>query len=123
MGTRHWAEDAEDYCEELESEVAQLTKQLAKANERVKELGAHNELLMDVSWQMKEGKPDAFYKIKDARNTQPSDALNKFAIEQQYIGGKKLLDSIAGQYSPSEISSKVCLVLAQNLEQLRKEQE
>jgi predicted RNase H-like nuclease (RuvC/YqgF family) len=31
MGTRHWPEDADDYVEELE-------QQLAKANERVKEL-------------------------------------------------------------------------------------
>jgi len=67
-------------------------EELAKANERVRELEAHNALLMQASWEMKEGKPDAFYKIKDARSTEPSDALNRFAIEKKIEAIKLALD-------------------------------
>lgn len=49
------------------------------------------------------------------------EKLNKFARDNQYIGGKELLESIAGKYPASEISSRVCLVLAHNLENLRGE--
>lgn len=100
-------------------------EQLAKANERVKELEAHNELLMKVSWEMKEGKPDAFYKIKDARNTQASDALKKLVFAQQIEGAflfAEYLDGIPFVKTCSrEISSFSDLV--GNFEQLRKEQD
>jgi hypothetical protein len=45
MGTRHWPEDADDYIEELE-------QQLAKANERVTELeGDGTRMLHEVANQ------------------------------------------------------------------------
>lgn len=113
----------------LQAERNQLKRDLAKANERVRELEAHNALLMQASWEMKEGKPDAFYKIKDARNTEPSDALNKFAIEQQV----EVLYSAIGDLEEIKTSLEEGIVrnslvsaigyLKSKAEQLRKEQE
>jgi hypothetical protein len=102
------------------TELEKLKQQLAKASERVKDLEAHNKLLMEVSWEMKEGKPDAFYKIKDARNTQASDALKKIAIEQKITGIQSLasyIQRVCGrEYSIQSIAESM-------IKQLRKEQE
>ena len=59
-----------DTCDldDAENQIKALELALAEAKQKVTELAAHNALLMQVSWEMKEGKPDAFYKIKDARN-------------------------------------------------------
>lgn len=44
---------------------------------------------------------------------------NDTANQHRYEGAAELLDSVAGKYSPKEISTKVCLVLANNLENIR----
>jgi|TARA_Y100001970_G_scaffold224984_2_gene277591 hypothetical protein len=70
-----------DTCDldDAENQIKALELALAEAKQKVTELAAHNALLMQVSWEMKEGKPDAFYKIKDARNSTADDALAEFS--------------------------------------------
>jgi uncharacterized coiled-coil DUF342 family protein len=58
MGERHWTDDAYEYCDELEGEIFSLREQLAKANERVRELeknqlpaeNGKNRYALDVSY-------------------------------------------------------------------------
>jgi DNA repair exonuclease SbcCD ATPase subunit len=66
MGTRHWPEDADDYVEELE-------QQLAKANERIKELD--NKINQSYDAFIKGVELGVFYNGENA--------LKKFAIEKK----------------------------------------
>lgn len=74
-----------DTCDlnDAEHRIHALELALADEKRKVAELAAHNELLMRASWEMKEGKPDAFYKIKDARNTSAEDALAEFSRKEK----------------------------------------
>lgn len=54
---------------------------------QVQQLRAHNEMLMQASWEMKEGVPDAFYKIKNIRNTTPAQCLAEVKAQAFEDGG------------------------------------
>lgn len=47
-----------------------------KLIEKIEALSAQNELLMQASWELKEGNLEAFYKIKHLRNCEPIHCLD-----------------------------------------------
>lgn len=65
--------------DDAKNQIITLELALAEAKQKVTELAAQNALLMQVSCEMKEGKPDAFYKIKGARSTGADVALAEFS--------------------------------------------
>ena len=110
MGTRHWPEDADEYVEELE-------QQLAKANERIAELERENKIAKAHL---------CLDKIEGAiTDIKAKDALNKFAIEQKIEG----IDYLLKSKEPSIKMGSKCLWQLESSdvesakEQLRKEQE
>ena len=54
---------------------ADVESKLLELQKENQELKAHNELLMDASWRLKEGEQDAFYDIKSVRSSTPKQSL------------------------------------------------
>lgn len=114
MGTRHWPDDADEYVEELE-------QQLAKANERVA-------LLERVEKIFNESPELTFENAKSMF----SDELNKFAIENQIKGvdGIKANCNLYKAFPTDKMIARECITVEEVdsyhwylKKQLRKEQE
>jgi hypothetical protein len=78
------------------SDLAVELTQLQATNERLTaerdEMAAHHESLMLASWELKEGKPDAYYKVKSCRSTLAKDILAIRDLEQQAKGVDRVLE-------------------------------
>lgn len=100
------------------SNMKSLAKELQESDDELaetqKQLSDKNSLLEEIEGVFSDSDAYPLFETFNAKNLATWLAQNN--QQQQYLGAKKLLDSIAGKYPPSEISSKVCLVLANNLQ-------
>ena len=96
-----------DEIERLKEENVQLAEQLAKANERVKELIAY---MYDAQKWFDKHDPNGYLQSSHSKAIK---ALNKFAIEKKIEGAKALLHAF-----PLNSSDQ----MKEWVEQLRKEQ-
>ena len=100
------------------SNMKSLAKELQESDddleETQKQLSEKNSLIEEIKEVFSDSVACSLFEPFNAENLAARLAHNN--QKQQYLGAKKLLDSIAGKYPPSEISSKVCLVLANNLQ-------
>ena len=85
------------------------------------ELKVHNELLMDMSYEMKEGKPGAFYRIKDARNTTPEQSPAEHDKQVAIDAVRRVSNFISYEYDGCMTYSDVSDALVKYIEQLNKE--
>lgn len=85
--------------DELQSQLFNEQQKTKELTIQVERLQTHNEMLMQASWEMKEGLPDAYYKIKNIRNTTPAQCLAdrdaEVAEKYYYMGWEHSLSTKA----------------------------
>lgn len=107
------------------SNMKSLAKELQESDddleETQKQLSEKNSLLEEIEGVFSDSDACSLFEPFNAENLATWLAHNN--QQQQHLGAGKLLDSIAGKYPPSEISSRVLLVLANNVIEMNPEPE
>lgn len=114
-------EELNEYIEGLECQAEDLRKQLAKANERARELDRKEGLFDQYALESEVMRKALLNKDRSADDVSPSDlkqALNKFAIEQQIEGIESSIAYAEGKSHFVDVSD-----LQDYIEQLRKGQD
>lgn len=107
--------------DELQSQLFNEQQKTKELTIQVERLQTHNEMLMQASWEMKEGLPDAYYKIKNIRNTTPAQCLAdrdaEVAEKYYYMGWEHSLSTKADDGNHYACGKRLAAEFANQLRQ------